>query len=52
MIAQTTAGDAPGSKNNKSSFILTEVESLIVLLFGLLLFSVATGIQLKLRRSS
>ena len=45
---QTTARDAPGSKSNKSSFILTEVELLLPLLFGLLLFSVATGIKLKL----
>jgi len=46
--AQTTARDAPGSKSNKSSFILTEVEPLILLLFDLLLFSMATGIKLKL----
>ena len=45
---QTTARDAPGSKSNKSSFILTEVEPLLLLLFGLLLFSVATGIKLKI----
>ena len=45
---QTTARDAPGSKSNKSSFILTEVEPLLLLLFGLVLFSVATGIKLKL----
>ena len=45
---QTTARDAPGSKSNKSSFILTEVEPLLLLLFGLLLFSEATGIKLKL----
>lgn len=45
---QTTARDASGSKSNKSSFILTEVEPLLLLLFGLLLFSVATGIKLKL----
>ena len=29
---QTTARDAPGSKSNKSSFILTEVEPLLPLL--------------------
>jgi hypothetical protein len=45
---QTTARDAPGSKSNKSSFILTKVEPLLLLLFGLVLFSVATGIKLKL----
>jgi hypothetical protein len=45
---QTTARDAPGSKSNKSSFTLTEVEPLLLLLFGLLLFSEATGINLKL----
>ena len=45
---QTTARDAPGSKSNKSSLILTEVEPLLLLLFGLVLFSVATGIKLKL----
>jgi hypothetical protein len=45
---QTTARDAPGSKSNKSSFILTEVEPLLPLLFGLVLFSVAAGIKLKL----
>jgi hypothetical protein len=44
---QTTTRDAPGSKSNKSSFILTEVEPMLLLLFGLLLFSVATGIKLK-----
>jgi hypothetical protein len=45
---QTTARDAPGSKSNKSSFILTEVEPLLLLLFGLVLFSVTTSIKLKL----
>jgi len=30
--------------------MLTEVEPLLLLLFGLLLFSVATGIKLKLSR--
>jgi len=46
--ATTTASDAPVSKSNKSSFISTEVEPSILLLFGLLLFSMATGIKLKL----
>jgi len=45
---QTTARDAPGSRSKKSSFISTEAEPLLLLLFGLLLFSVATGIKLKL----
>jgi hypothetical protein len=45
---QTTARDAHGSKSNKSSSILTEVEPLLLLLFGLVLFSVAAGIKLKL----
>jgi len=45
---QTTARDAPGSRSNKSSSISTEAEPLILLIFGLLLFSVATGIKLKL----
>ena len=40
--------DAPISKSNSSSSVLTEVEPLLLLLFGLLLFSVATGIKLKL----
>ena len=44
----TTARDAPGSRSNKSSSISTEAEPLLLLLFGLLLFSVATGIKLKL----
>jgi len=48
IMTQTTARDAPGSKSNKSSFILTEVEPLLLLLFGLVLFSVAAGIKFKL----
>ncbi len=46
--AQTTARDAPGGVSKKSTFIMTDVEPLLLLLFGLLLFSVATGIKLKL----
>ncbi|HEX5084056.1 MAG TPA: hypothetical protein VFY40_18560 [Blastocatellia bacterium] len=38
--------------SNKRSFIFTEDEPLILLLFSLFLFSVATGIKLKLGRSS
>jgi hypothetical protein len=45
---QTIARDAPGSRSNKSSSISTEAEPSLLLLFGLLLFSVATGIKLKL----
>jgi hypothetical protein len=40
--------DAPGGKSKKSSFFSPEIEPLILLLFGLLLFSVATGVKLKL----
>src|SRR5262249_55949713 len=47
---QTTVREAPGNKSNKSTVMLTEVEPLLLLLFGLLLFSVATGIKLKLSR--
>jgi hypothetical protein len=45
---QAAARDAPISNSSKSSSVLTEVEPLLLLLFGLLLFSVATGIRLKL----
>jgi hypothetical protein len=48
--AQTTANETPGGKSKKSSFILTEVEPLLLLLFGSILFIVATGIKLKLSR--
>jgi hypothetical protein len=44
----TAASDAPISNSSNSSSVLTEVEPLLLLLFGLLLFSVATGIRLKL----
>lgn len=47
-LTQTIAGDAPGSKSNHTSFISTEVEPLLLLLFGALLFALATGIKLKL----
>jgi hypothetical protein len=40
--------DAPGGKSKQSSFISPEIEPLILLLFGLALFSVATGVKLKL----
>jgi len=46
----TTSREAAGSKSEKGSFILTEVEPLLLLLFGSLLFAVATGIKLKLSR--
>jgi len=51
----STDRDTANSANNKSkkgSFILTEVEPLLLLLFGLLLFSVATGVKLKLARAN
>ena|SRR5215813_10445435 len=47
---QPAAQEAPDSKSKQSSFILTEVEPLLLLLFGLLLFSIATSIKLKLSR--
>ena len=46
--ATTAAHDAPVSKSSDGLSVLTEVEPLLLLLFGLLLFSVATGIRLKL----
>jgi len=42
------AQDAPGGKSKQSTFISTEIEPLMLLLFGMLLFSVATGVKLKL----
>jgi hypothetical protein len=47
---QTASREKSDSKSKKGSFILAEVEPLLLLLFGLLLFSVATGIKLKLSR--
>ncbi|HEU0175690.1 MAG TPA: hypothetical protein VFV58_15620 [Blastocatellia bacterium] len=47
---QTTIHKAPDDKSKKDPFILTEVEPLLLLLFGLILFAVATGIKLKLSR--
>ena len=46
--AQSAARDASGDANKRGTFILTKVEPLLLLLFGLLLFSVATGIRMKL----
>ena len=46
---QTTASETP-SDNGKGSPLLTEVEPLLLLLFGSVLFAVATGIKLKLSR--
>src|SRR5262245_10838804 len=43
LRAPTAAHDAPISNSSESSSVLTEVEPLLLLLFGLLLFSVATG---------
>jgi hypothetical protein len=48
--AQTTSRETPDNKRKKDSFILTEVEPLLLLLFGSILFAVATGIKLKLSR--
>jgi len=48
--AQTTSREAPGGKSKNGSFILSDVEPLLLLLFGSLLFSVATGIKLRLAR--
>jgi len=46
--SQEMAHDAPGGKSKQSSVVSTEIEPLQLLLFGLLLFSVATGVKLKL----
>ena len=48
--AQTTSCETPDNNSKKDSFILTEVEPLFLLLFGSILFAVATGIKLKLSR--
>jgi hypothetical protein len=48
--AQTTSRETPDNKSKKDSFILTEVEPLLLLLFGSILFAAATGIKLKLSR--
>ncbi|HKQ77325.1 MAG TPA: hypothetical protein VJ810_26740 [Blastocatellia bacterium] len=48
--AQTTSRESAGGKSKNGSFILSEVEPLLLLLFGSLLFSVATGIKLRLSR--
>ena len=45
---QAIAHDAPRGKSKQSSFLSTEVEPLLLLLFGLFLFSVATGVKMKL----
>ncbi len=42
--------DATASRSKKGSFIFGEVEPLLLLLFGAVLFSVATVIKLKLSR--
>ena len=46
----STSRESPARISKKGSFILTEIEPLLLLLFGLLLFSVATGIKLKMSR--
>ena len=48
--AQTTSRETPDNKSKKDPFILTEVEPLLLLLFGSILFAVATGVKLKLSR--
>jgi len=45
---QSIAQDAPRVKSKQSSFISAEIEPLLLLLFGLFLFSVATGVKVKL----
>ena len=44
------AQNAPGGKSKQSPFISTEFEPLLLLVFGMLLFSVATGVKLKLSK--
>jgi len=44
------AQNAPGGKSKQSSLISTEFEPLLLLVFGMLLFSVATGVKLKLSK--
>src|SRR5215471_15022111 len=41
---QAMAQNAPGGKSKQSPFISTEFEPLLLLVFGMLLFSVATGV--------
>src|SRR5262245_15629736 len=48
--AQTTSRETPDNKSKNDSFILTEVEPLLLLIFGSILFAVATGIKMKLSR--
>jgi len=48
--AKTASRKAPDNKSKQDSFILIEVEPLLLLLFGSILFAVATGIKLKLSR--
>ena len=48
--AQTTSRETPDNESKKDSFILTEAEPLLLLLFSSILFAVATGIKLKLSR--
>jgi hypothetical protein len=52
ISAQTTSRVTADNKSKKDSFILTEVEPLLLLLFGSILFAVATGIKLKLSRAN
>jgi len=48
--SQPSSRKDPEIKSKKGPFILTEFEPLLLLLFGSLLFAVATGIKLKLSR--
>src|SRR5262245_17356266 len=48
--AQTTSRRTPDNKSKKDSFVMTEVEPLLLLLFGSILFAVATCIKLRLSR--
>src|SRR5262245_44185594 len=45
---QATAQDAHAVKSKQSSLVSTEIEPLLLLLFGLFLFSVATGVKVTL----
>lgn len=48
--AQTASHGTQDNKSKNDSFTLTRVEPLFLLLFGLILFAVATRIKLKLSR--
>jgi hypothetical protein len=50
VCAQTTSHGTQDGKSKNDSFTLTQVEPLLLLLFGLILFAVATCIKLRLSR--